>query len=72
MTTNRLKAAGSSAYTPKLKAAEYAAIARENGDWDKAKPWQRVADERGEKRVPDGYTVRFKDKETTHWVRIAK
>lgn len=46
-----------------LTAADFASIARENGDGKKAQAWQRVADERGEERISDGLRVSF-DRDT--------
>lgn len=60
MSTNPLKNGKlAEGFVPKLTAADFASIARENGDWEKAKAWQRVADERGEDRIPDHKRVSF-------------
>ena len=56
MTANPLRRAAPSQEL-KLTAADFASIARENGDGVKAKAWQKVADERGEGRVPDHLRV---------------
>lgn len=68
MTTNRL--VKSEAYVPKLTAAEYAAIAREDGNFEKAKLWDAEAEKRGEERIPNGIMVRFNQDGSTRRVYL--
>lgn len=69
MTTNRLaKSASPKKRERDLSACEMAAIARENGDFDKAKLWDREAADRGEERLPNGVTARFKSDGTIEHV----
>lgn len=60
MTANPIKLVAKSGNVDlQLTAADFASIARENGDGKKAQAWQKVADERGEERVPDHLRVSF-------------
>jgi hypothetical protein len=67
MTTNRLATRATTAKRDnglpererELMACEFAAIARETGQLDKAKLWDKAAAELGEERIPNGITVRF-------------
>lgn len=58
---NPLKISVSSAEVLKLDAADFASIARENGDLNKAKLWDEEASRRGEKPVPSHLRVSFND-----------
>ncbi len=55
-----------------LMACEFAAIARENGDFIKAKLWDQRSVELGEERIPNGVTVRFQKDGTLKRVSIAR
>jgi hypothetical protein len=54
-----------------LTAAEFAAIARENGDLKKAKLWDAEARLRGEEPIPYGLTVRYNENGTKRRAPIA-
>ena len=70
MAANPLLDRAKVAYESRLTAAEYAAIARETGNLDKAKAWDQRAAELGEERIPNGITVRFRDDGSKHRVRF--
>ena len=55
-----------------LMACEFAAIARETGQFDKAKEWDKRAAELGEERIPNGQTVRFQKDGTLKRVWITQ
>jgi hypothetical protein len=59
MTTNRLAKSDGGGVELQLTAADFASIARENGDGKKARAWQAVADARGEERISDHIRVSF-------------
>lgn len=61
MTTNRLAKSAVADDGPNvLTACEFAAIARETGQLEKAKLWDQRAAELGEERIPNGITVRYR------------
>ena len=61
MGNNPLKIPYSGKRERDLMACELAAICRETGQFDKAKLWDREASDRGEERLPNGVTARFRD-----------
>jgi hypothetical protein len=71
MITNRL-AKQTDGVRLQLTAADFASIARENGDGKKAQAWQRVADERGEERVPDHLRVSFTEAKEKIYVPVRR